>query len=120
GTHEQLGDLRRVVTPVLEPRLIVTTTAADFLEYFDLAAGKGNGLATLLDVMKLPHEAVIAIGDGENDLPLFEHAGLSVAMANASAAVQQAADLVIGSNDAAGVADFLDDLLQVRIARGGD
>lgn len=120
GTHEQLGDLRRVVTPALEPRLIVTTTAADFLEYFDPAAGKGNGLAALLDVLKLPHEAVIAIGDGENDLPLFEHAGLSVAMSNASAAVQQAADLVIGSNDAAGVADFLDDLLQARMARAGD
>ena len=120
GTHEQLGDLRRVVTPVLEPRLIVTTTAADFLEYFDPAAGKGNGLAALLDVLKLAHEAVIAIGDGENDLPLFEHAGLSVAMANASSTVQQAADLVIGSNDAAGVADFLDDLLQARMAHAGD
>ncbi|HEY1390243.1 MAG TPA: Cof-type HAD-IIB family hydrolase [Ktedonobacterales bacterium] len=120
GAHERLGDLRRVVTPVLEPRLIVTTTAADFLEYFDPAAGKGNGLAALLDLLKLPHEAVIAVGDGENDLPLFEHAGLSVAMGNASAAVQQAADLVIGGNDAAGVADFLDDLLQARIAHRGD
>lgn len=120
GTHEQLGDLRRVVTPVLEPRLIVTTTAADFLEYFDPAAGKGNGLAALLNVMKLPHEVVIAIGDGENDLPLFEHAGLSVAMGNASAAVQQAADLVIDSNDAAGVATFLDDLLQARMARADE
>ena len=120
GTHEQLGDLRRVVTPILEPRLTVTTTAADFLEYFDPAAGKGNGLAALLDILKLSHEAVIAIGDGENDLPLFEHAGLSVAMANASAAVQQAADLVIGSNDAAGVADFLDALQQARMAHMGD
>ncbi|HEX5155874.1 MAG TPA: Cof-type HAD-IIB family hydrolase [Ktedonobacterales bacterium] len=120
GTHEQLGDLRRVVTPILEPRLTVTTTAADFLEYFDPAAGKGNGLAALLDILKLSHEAVIAIGDGENDLPLLEHAGLSVAMANASAAVQQAADLVIGSNDAAGVADFLDALQQARMAHMGD
>jgi len=120
GTHEQLRDLRRVVTPVLAPRLIVTTTAPDFLEFFDPAAGKGNGLAALLDVLKLPHEAVIAMGDGENDLPLFAQAGLSVAMGNASAAVQQAADMVIGSNDAAAVADFLDALRQARMARTGD
>ena len=120
GTHEQLRDLRRIVTPVLAPRLIVTTTAPDFLEFFDPAAGKGNGLAALLDALKLPHEAVIAIGDGENDLPLFAQAGLSVAMGNASPAVQQAADLVIGSNDAAGVADFLDALRQARMARAGD
>ncbi|HEY7341878.1 MAG TPA: Cof-type HAD-IIB family hydrolase [Ktedonobacterales bacterium] len=120
GTHEQLRDLRHVVTPVLKPHLIVTTTAPDFLEYFDPAAGKGNGLAALLDVLKLPHEAVIAIGDGENDLPLFAQAGLSVAMGNASAAVQRAADLVIGRNDAAGVADFLDALRQARLAHAGD
>jgi hydroxymethylpyrimidine pyrophosphatase-like HAD family hydrolase len=104
----------------LAPRLIVTTTAPDFLEFFDPAAGKGNGLAALLDALKLPHEAVIAIGDGENDLPLFAQAGLSVAMGNASPAVQQAADLVIGSNDAAAVADFLDALRQARMARTGD
>lgn len=120
GTHEQLGNLRRVVTPILGSRLIITTTAADFLEFFDPAAGKGNGLAALLDVLKLPHESVIAIGDGENDLPLFAQAGLSVAMSNASAPVQRAADLVIGGNDEAGVADFLETLLQARMARAGD
>jgi Cof subfamily protein (haloacid dehalogenase superfamily) len=116
GTREQLSSLREVVTPILAPRVAITTTAPDFLEFFDPAAGKGNGLAALLDVMKLPHEAVIAIGDGENDLPLFALAGLSVAMGNANAAVRHAADLVIGSNDEAGVAAFLDDLIQARMA----
>jgi Cof subfamily protein (haloacid dehalogenase superfamily) len=120
GTHEQLHNLRRVVTPLLASRVIISTTAPDFLEFFDLAAGKGNGLAALLDVLKLPHGAIIAIGDGENDLPLFAQAGLSVAMGNASATVQQAADLVIGSNDEAGVADFLEYLLRARVAHAGD
>jgi Cof subfamily protein (haloacid dehalogenase superfamily) len=119
GTRKQLSDLRGAVTPALEPRVIVTTTAPDFLEFFDPSAGKGNGLAALLDLVNQSHEAVIAIGDGENDLPLFAQAGLSVAMGNASVAVQQAADLVIGSNDAAGVADFLDALRQARLAHAG-
>ena len=114
GTHQQLHDLRRIVTPMLAPRLVVTTTAPDFLEFFDPAAGKGNGLAALLDTLKLPRESVIAIGDGENDLPLFAQAGLSVAMCNAGAPVRQAADLVIGRNDDAAVADFLNDLLRIR------
>lgn len=120
GTREQLADLRRVVTPILESRVTITTTAPDFLEFFDPSAGKGHGLDALLDVLKLPHEAVIAIGDGENDISLFERAGLSVAMSNANAAVRQAADLVIGGNDEASVADFLEELLRVRTTIAGE
>lgn len=112
GTHPQLRELRRIVTPVLESRVIVTTTASDFLEFFNLGAGKGHGLDALLKTLDMPAEAVIAIGDGENDLPLFARAGLAVAMGNASAQVRAAADLVIGDADAGSVADFLDDLLR--------
>ncbi|MGE5333823.1 MAG: Cof-type HAD-IIB family hydrolase [Nitrososphaerota archaeon] len=114
--RSRIPGLRRAVTPLLASRVAITTTAPDFLEFFDPAAGKGHGLAALLDALSLPRESVIAIGDGENDIPLFEHAGLAVAMGNASAPVQAAADLVIGSNDEAGVADFLDALLQARMA----
>ena len=115
GTHPQLRELRAIVTPILAERVIVTTTAADFLEFFNLGAGKGHGLDALLAALQIPSEAVIAIGDGENDLPLFARAGLSVAMGNASEQVRSAADLVIGGNDDAGVADFLDELLQERM-----
>ena len=116
GTHPQLHDLRRIVTPILASRVIVTTTAADFLEFFNLGAGKGHGLDALLTTLDMPAETVIAVGDGENDLPLFARAGLAVAMGNASAQVQAAADLVIGDADAGGVADFLDELLRARSA----
>ena len=115
GTHPQLRELRAIVTPILAERVIVTTTAADFLEFFNLGAGKGHGLDALLAALQIPSEAVIAIGDGENDLPLFARAGLSVAMGNASEQVRSAADLVIGDNDDAGVADFLDKLLRERM-----
>ena len=115
GTHPQLRELRAIVTPILAERVIVTTTAADFLEFFNLGAGKGHGLDALLAALQIPSEAVIAIGDGENDLPLFARAGLSVAMGNASEQVRSAADLVIGGNDDAGVADFLDELLRERM-----
>lgn len=120
GSHDQLRRLRSAVTPLLTSRVTITTTAPDFLEFFDPGAGKGHGLDTLLDTLKIPHEAVITIGDGENDMPLFARAGLSVAMGNASMVVQQAADLVIGGNDDAGVAAFLDDLLQARLEHVGE
>jgi hypothetical protein len=120
GSHDQLRHLRSAVTPLLESRVTITTTAPDFLEFFDPGAGKGHGLDALLDALKIPHEAVITIGDGENDMPLFARAGLAVAMGNASATVQQAADLVIGGNDDAGVAVFLEELLQARLRHTGE
>lgn len=120
GTHDQLRHLRSAVTPLLESRVTITTTAPDFLEFFDPRAGKGHGLDALLDALALPHDAVIAIGDGENDMPLFTRAGLSVAMGNASVAVRQAADLVIGANDDAGVAAFLEELMQMRTVHTGE
>lgn len=115
GTRAQLDHLRSVVTPMLAVRVSITTTAPDFLEFFDPGAGKGHGLDALLELLHLPHEAVIAIGDGENDIPLFARAGLAVAMGNASPAVRQVADTVIGGNDEAGVAIFLDALLRARL-----
>lgn len=115
GTRDQLAYIRHVVTPILSPRVNITTTSPDFLEFFDPGAGKGHGLAALLAELRVPHDAVITIGDGENDIPMFAQAGLAVAMGNATAAVQEAASIVIGSNDDAGVAAFLEELLRARM-----
>jgi phosphoglycolate phosphatase-like HAD superfamily hydrolase len=43
-------------------------------------------------------EHALAIGDGENDLPMLRRAGISVAMGNGGPAMRQAAMHVVGSN----------------------
>jgi hypothetical protein len=53
-------------------------------------------------------ESVIAFGDMPNDLPLMRWAGTSCAVANAHPDVLAAATHVIGSNDADGVAEYLE------------
>lgn len=50
---------------------------------------------------------LVAFGDGMNDLPLFQAADESYAMANALPEVKAAATAVIGSNEEDGVARFL-------------
>jgi Cof subfamily protein (haloacid dehalogenase superfamily) len=112
GDPEQLARLRVAVTPVLGRRVSITTTTPDFLEFFDPAAGKGQALAALREALELPREAVVAIGDGENDVPLLREAGLAVAMANGAEATRRAADLVAPSNDEDGVALVLEELLR--------
>ena len=53
----------------------------------------------------------VVIGDGENDVAMFDLAGLSIAMGNAAPEVQQAADLVTGSNADDGFAAAVERLI---------
>jgi Cof subfamily protein (haloacid dehalogenase superfamily) len=115
GKPEQLAALRIALTPELGERVTITTTTPDFLEFFDPLAGKGLALAALRDELGIPRESIIAIGDGENDIPLFREAGLAVAMGNAGTATKAAAQRIIPSNDEEGVATFLEELLGIQV-----
>ncbi len=68
---------------------------------------KGTGLVTVADGLDRPIDAFVAIGDSENDAPMFERAGRAVAVANADDAARAAADHV---TDAAYSAGFIEAL----------
>ncbi len=53
---------------------------------------KATGVQNLLDKFALGKDEIIAIGDGENDLPMFKLASYSVAMKNASDEVKKQVD----------------------------
>ena len=74
-------------------------------------ASKGNGLRRLMEVLDIPKEAVLAIGDNGNDISMFHTAGVSVAVGNALPEVQAEADFVCGTNDEDGPARFLEEWL---------
>lgn len=79
---------------------------------FELQAkgvSKGSALVWLCDYAGVPVDQTVAFGDEANDLPMICLAGKGVAMANATPDVLAAADYVTGSNDAAGVAAFLEE-----------
>jgi len=57
-------------------------------------AGKARALREFADAVGVPLEAVIAIGDGANDLDMLNTAGLGIAF-NAKAVVQEAADTTV-------------------------
>lgn len=68
------------------------------------AAGvnKGTAVEWLASHYGIGLDEVIAVGDWLNDLPMLERAGLSFAMAQAPAAVKEAADEVLESDDESG------------------
>jgi len=57
-------------------------------------ATKKNALQQWLKLLNLKKENVIAVGDSRNDIPLFESAGLKVAMGNSTEDLKSKADFV--------------------------
>lgn len=108
---ERLAALRERIMPHLPAGVVTTTTTPDFLEFFDAAAGKGRALAALREQLGIPKAAVLALGDGENDVPLFREAGTAIAMGNAGPVVKAAAHCVAPTNDEEGAAVVLERLL---------
>lgn len=78
--------------------------------FIDLTA-KGNtkqrGMDEIIRHFGLRLEETMAFGDGGNDVPMLRHAGIGVAMGNASEEVQAHADYVTTSVDEDGVLNAL-------------
>jgi HAD superfamily hydrolase (TIGR01484 family) len=72
---------------------------------------KELGLKTALDKMNLSSNQVVAVGDGENDLPLLKLSGLSVSVQNALPLVQEFSDWVMTKSCGDGVVELIEKLL---------
>ncbi|MBQ3150794.1 MAG: HAD family phosphatase [Clostridia bacterium] len=68
---------------------------------------KAVGIQKVLELLNHPAEKTVAVGDSENDIPMFDCCGISVAMDNAPDSVRQSADIVSSSSADCGVAKAL-------------
>lgn len=60
-------------------------------------ANKFHGVEALRGLLHISKENTLAIGDGDNDTPLFDQAGLKIAMGNATEALKAQADHIVGT-----------------------
>lgn len=75
-----------------------------FLEFLNKDASKGTALKDLGNLLGIPRERLMAIGDSGNDIDLIDYAGIGVAMENAVDKVKDVADAFTKSNSEDGVA----------------
>jgi Cof subfamily protein (haloacid dehalogenase superfamily) len=75
-----------------------------YLDVTHPLANKGAVVTYLSDHLGVPPGQFATIGDMPNDVLMFAHSGLSIAMGNAAPEVQRAARRVTASNDAEGFA----------------
>lgn len=100
---------------------IETTNICDFTidigtevyrtKYIDVMrknATKANAIKTLADYLQISKDEIIVMGDGANDISMFEMSGYKVAMENANKSLKEKADYITKNNNQDGVAIALE------------
>lgn len=111
GVSDDYDALARMETTTQQSGAGVLSAARSQPYYLDVThpeANKGAVIETLSKLMKIPAGEIVTIGDGANDVLMFQKSGLSIAMGNASEAVQHAANCVTTSYEDEGFANAIE------------
>lgn len=106
-------DLRAKTWDRLKATGLASVTAATTknIEITSLFATKAKALEKLCETLGLKRENVLALGDGDNDMPMIEFAGIGVAMANGEEHIKAAADLIADDCNNFGAAKILEQII---------
>ncbi len=101
------------------PELSLMDSAYNY-HLIDKRISKGKALKRVVKSLKLDLEKVVALGDSDVDVSMFEVAGCSIAVGNASeAAKQHASKVMIASYGEGFVEAVWDWILPEHLGRGG-
>ena len=74
-----------------------TIRAGSMIEFVKKGHSKAEGMARFLKELHIPREEIVAIGDSENDLPMFSMAGTTICMGNGVPKLKAAATYITDS-----------------------
>jgi Cof subfamily protein (haloacid dehalogenase superfamily) len=107
GVSDDHDAMARCVTEVQQTCGGYVAAALSQPYYLDVThpqANKGEVISALSRLLLIPPEQIATIGDMPSDVLMFERSGVSIAMGNASPAIQRAAKFVTSSNSEEGFA----------------
>jgi Cof subfamily protein (haloacid dehalogenase superfamily) len=104
---ESLAQCERDMRAGLGDKAAVVRSQAYYVDITHPLANKGVALSEIAKLLAVPLSEVAVIGDGANDVAMFERSGFSIAMGNASDAVKSRASAVTDSNEDEGFANAL-------------
>ena len=107
GDARTKATLRKLVTEQVQG-IYLTSSVPTLLEIADEKAGKAAALAFLAEYLQIPQKATVAFGNAENDIDMICWAGIGVAVENSPEEVRRAADEITETNDADGVARWIE------------
>lgn len=92
-------------------QVLATRSQNYFVDVTNPDANKGSVVKFLSSRFEVPTSQIATIGDMPNDVLMFAHSGLSIAMGNASDQVQRAARRVTTTNEDEGFANAVQQLI---------
>ena len=96
---ERIAELTPRLQDEYRGRLYVVNTERAMLEFLNPKVNKALAVEVLARRLTIPKEEILAFGDGNNDVPLLEWAGMSVAMAHGREAARRAAKKISPPGD---------------------
>lgn len=99
-----VNESKRLKNPNLKP------SSHYYCDITSSIISKGKAVKELCKYLNINKDDIIVIGDGENDISMFEVANYSVAMENAIEQLKAKSNYITDSNDEDGVAKFLEKL----------
>jgi len=112
--HERVARSEAAVRQQFGAHVSAARSQPYYLDVTHPAANKGVVVERLSQYYQIPLEQIATLGDGANDVLMFQRSGLSIAMGNASEEVQQQATRVTTSNEDEGFARAVEEFILPR------
>ena len=104
GNPNIMADFQKENENILKDKYSSVLSQPYVYEILPKGNNKGTGLKKLAKKLGIKQEEIMAIGDGNNDIEMFEYANYSVAMENGTELAKKAAKYETDSNENDGVA----------------
>jgi Cof subfamily protein (haloacid dehalogenase superfamily) len=112
--HDRVERCEGVVQQQFGTHVSASRSQPYYLDVTHLKANKGVVAERLSHHYQIPLEQIATLGDGANDVLMFQRSGLSIAMGNASEEVQRQATYVTASNEDEGFAKAVEEFILPR------
>lgn len=113
ASPERIKALKSMLPQNVYGNVEVTNSEADRIEFVNKGMTKVKAIELVLSKLNINKENVVAIGDGDNDISMFEYVGCGIAMKNSPDIVKEKADVITEyTNNEDGVGQMIEALLQ--------
>jgi len=113
--HASVASCEKKAQATLGGRASASRSQPYYLDITHPLANKGEVVTTFSKLLRVEPAEIAAIGDGANDVLMFERSGFSIAMGNASEEVKARAAAVTSSNEEEGFAKAMRELVLARV-----
>ena len=110
-TVEGVDEFKKQLNPKEFKSVTYCTSNPKFLEFFNSKVSKRISMERMCDLIGVTKEETVAIGDGYNDVPMLQGAGLSIVMGNAPDDIKSMCDKVTLDNNSDGVAYAINEFI---------